>query len=57
MSEIGRGWTNPDILSESGNERVFASKIIPLDYPDLMRVESPRALFIGAQPGAGKSTI
>ena len=51
--------SNPYLLSEAENERVFREEILPKWLKDagssLHPVEHPQMVIISGQPGAGKS--
>jgi hypothetical protein len=51
--------SNPYLLSEAENERIFRNEILPKWLndagPHLHPVEHPQMVIIGGQPGAGKS--
>jgi predicted kinase len=51
--------SNPYLLSEAENERVFREEILPRWLkragPNLHPAEHPQMVIIGGQPGAGKS--
>jgi AAA15 family ATPase/GTPase len=44
-------------LPEEENSRIFAELIKPLEYSDLVEQAEPVAIFVGGQPGAGKTAL
>ncbi|MEG2260460.1 MAG: zeta toxin family protein [Raoultibacter sp.] len=44
-------------LSESSNSQLFFSVITPAMFADLQSQDAPTAIFVGGQPGAGKTAL
>jgi hypothetical protein len=48
---------NPYRLSQDNNERIFKVAIEPTEFKHLVRQNKPTAIFVGGQPGAGKTGL
>jgi predicted ABC-type ATPase len=44
-------------LTGEQNRSIFEQKIVPLEFADLVSQTQPTALFVGGQPGAGKTGL
>jgi hypothetical protein len=44
-------------LSSEESQRIFQASIVPTEFPEIITQESPTVVFIGGQPGAGKTGL
>jgi hypothetical protein len=42
-------------LDEAEHERIFREEIVPVEFADLTAQQNPLVVFVGGQPGAGKT--